>query len=725
MTCLAPLALFGLLLLALPIVVHLFKPRKMKEMPFSSLRWLKATHERLSRRIEWHQWLLFLLRAGCVALLVFALAKPMLGLWGGRAVDRFVIVDVNRSMAYKDKGGRASSLDRAKELAGRLAQLPRVGDRTTVILAGGSPVLLVEPGADATKATGLLAEVKAGESDGTITSTLPLVQAFKSSANGRDTELIFLMDNLQGRWQHKDVQAFLKEFSGTLRVKVVEVGPTTASNAWIAEARFFETDEKERWIRVWVGCNRDSDVARSVRLTGITGVDDQTKSVELKPGQLSRVDFAVPATASLQGQVAELRLEPTDALPSDDRYFLNLDASLALRVLLIEPETPGADGRTIGIYLQTATAALASDKAHSIDLTTRTSKAVAAGEIEKADIIILASAAELADSVVDAIETRVRAGAGLAIFLGPAVSPDFVNQKLHRAQQPAEGLLPFTLKMPDWQIDAVPSALTNLRWRHPVLAGLQDPLLSDLTQSRFSGRAKVAGTLGRNDVVVARFEDDFPAIVDRPFGAGRVLVLNMSANHEWGDLQPKRKSFVPLWDRTLSHLSAGGVRRSYAVGDAVTIALPATESRSAVTVTGPGGETVPHRVIAQGGLAFLHVAESARAGTYRVEGSKGNIGRFVVNVKRFDSAMQAMDGATLTDWWAPAHVELMTTDAAAQEIDQQSRHWPIWPALVLLACVLLIAETIYVHWLCPRANPKTADAVVTGQGMLKPSAPEA
>src|SRR5437773_2128368 len=47
MTFLAPLALIGVLLLILPIVVHLFKPRKMKQTPFSSLRWLKQTHPRL------------------------------------------------------------------------------------------------------------------------------------------------------------------------------------------------------------------------------------------------------------------------------------------------------------------------------------------------------------------------------------------------------------------------------------------------------------------------------------------------------------------------------------------------------------------------------------------------------------------------------------------------------------------------------------------------------
>ena len=46
---LAPAAFAGLLLLAIPIAVHLFKPRKMRQTPFSSLRWLKVTRQRAGR----------------------------------------------------------------------------------------------------------------------------------------------------------------------------------------------------------------------------------------------------------------------------------------------------------------------------------------------------------------------------------------------------------------------------------------------------------------------------------------------------------------------------------------------------------------------------------------------------------------------------------------------------------------------------------------------------
>src|SRR5262249_7516536 len=281
------------------------------------LRWLKETHQRLSRRIQWHQWLLFLMRAGCILLLVLALAKPLLGLWGARSVDRFVIVDASCSMGYQAQD-QPTPLERATDLASRYVQGSRVGDRTAVILAGSSPRLPAPPEADATPALPALKSLRASQSDGSLSAALPLVRSLLPRQKDRDVEIVFVTDNLKGRWQEPDVRSFLSDVPNPVRVKVVETGTNPAPNAWIADARAFRFGpDEDRWILALVGCNSESNVSRSVRLTGIAGLGDDKQTVNLKPGQLARVEFRIPASINLQGQVAELRLEPADALPSD------------------------------------------------------------------------------------------------------------------------------------------------------------------------------------------------------------------------------------------------------------------------------------------------------------------------------------------------------------------------------------------------------------------------
>jgi hypothetical protein len=190
------------------------------------------------------------------------------------------------------------------------------------------------------------------------------------------------------------------------------------------------------------------------------------------------------------------------------------------------------------------------------------------------------------------------------------------------------------------------------------------------------------------------------------------MLFNLSANDEWGDL-PRRKSFLTLLDQTISHLSLGGRQRRFTVGQSVTLALPGAPAKE-LTVTAPSGAKSKPRVLVQRGLSLVHLAEVAEAGAYRIEGA--DEATFVVNSGRIDSPLAAMDRKTLTDWWSPASVDVVGAEAFTKEF-QDTSHWPLWPLLVLLAGLLLIAETIYVHWLCPRANPKAAAAVVS---MLKP-----
>jgi len=409
MTLLAPTALAGLLLLAFPVIVHLLRPRKMRQTPFSSLRWLKVTRQRLSRRLQWHQWLLFLIRAGLVVLLVLALAKPVASPWNARKPsDRIIIVDASRAMGSETADG-PTPFERAKEIAIRFVERPSAGDRTAIVLASKPLKLITPPTIDPTTHVANLKTQSVQTADAAVTSVLPLLPTMLGSKPDRDVELIFVTANLRTSWQRGDVRAFTERCGEKLRVQVIEVGPEDAANTWIAGTRLIERGIGEDLIpRVDVGVVGNASQARSVRLTGIEGLGDDVREVTLQPGRGGRVDFAIPTSVSLAGQTAEVRLEPADALPSDDRWFLNFDMAWSLRLLLIEPPSDATEVPGPGLYLRTALDALAAPPGnHSFHLTSHSSKSLTPADVQTADIVLLAGVPRLSDEVLASLEKRV------------------------------------------------------------------------------------------------------------------------------------------------------------------------------------------------------------------------------------------------------------------------------------------------------------------------------
>src|SRR5947207_13235447 len=105
MVFLSPLMLVGLLLVALPIIIHLLVRRRARRLDFPSLAFLRETpsFKMYPRRIR--QPLLLALRAAAIILLVMGLARPLITLHTPtHAPVRFILMDASLSM---NKLGRA------------------------------------------------------------------------------------------------------------------------------------------------------------------------------------------------------------------------------------------------------------------------------------------------------------------------------------------------------------------------------------------------------------------------------------------------------------------------------------------------------------------------------------------------------------------------------------------------------------------------------------------
>src|SRR5262249_46475431 len=280
-------------------------------------------------------------------------------------------------------------------------------------------------------------------------------------------------DNQQGAWDAAALAAFAAEAPAGLRVRVIDVGAGAAVNGWIASARLVEVGESpsRTLLRIELAASGGQQ-DRTLRVTGIPGEPEAVRNVSLTPGQPTILYLEVPPDADLRGKDARISLDPPDALPDDDEFFVCLDARAALRVLVIEADSTGPEALRAGFPLRKAMKALADTGTRAVRITQRGPTTVSAADLGANDVVILADVPELPESATTALVDRVRQGAGVAVFLGPRVKADWYNANLARPLQPEEGLLPVTIgervnapERPAWVLPARP---------HALLAGLGD-----------------------------------------------------------------------------------------------------------------------------------------------------------------------------------------------------------------------------------------------------------
>ena len=137
MSFLQPLLLYGLPLVALPLVIHLINRQRHRTVPWAAMMFLLDA-KRLTRGMaKLRYWLIMAMRMLAIAGLVFAISRPLASGWvgltiGGRPDTTMVILDRSSSMEQQDL--QAGESKRSTGLQ-KLAQLVRMyGQDSKIVL---------------------------------------------------------------------------------------------------------------------------------------------------------------------------------------------------------------------------------------------------------------------------------------------------------------------------------------------------------------------------------------------------------------------------------------------------------------------------------------------------------------------------------------------------------------------------------------------------------------
>lgn len=436
------------------------------------------------------------------------------------------------------------------------------------------------------------------------------------------------------------------------------------------------------------------------------------------------VEVAFPSDGA---EALTLEMAP-DALPMDNSRALAVPVARALRVLMVNGEA-SADPYQDELFLMSVSLKPEGPQFSGNDLTV-----VDENELETVDLngfhaVVLANVYRLTEESVSRLEKYAAGGGGVAVFLGDQVDGEVYNRLAYRD---GKGLMPALLgevvsapsESPGYgfgEADALHPLMrrfteagaglfrgvTTWRFISAEVPGGPSATASAPAASRPGGGADAAATAAPARVLL-RYDDaeKHPAIIEKTFGDGRVVLVTTTADKEWTSL-PDMPVFVVLTMELIQHLARppafGGEQL---VGEPIRLPLDPTRYRPLATLKPPNYPDEPAVKIeaqpdAQTGQPTIHWLETFQPGLYRFEltdlNGNESVEQRAVNVDPRESDLRRADKAALLESMSGLPVEYVSGEELFNDRDSRARR-ELWPATLVLLLGVLMAEQFLAVW---------------------------
>ena len=706
-------------MIALPILIHLINLMRHKTVKWAAMEFLLTSHKK-NRNWVWLKQLLLLL-SRMVALILALLMLGQIGcnedrisrLLGGATTHHYILLDDSFSMGESSNGGSAFDHARttisligarAKNRPNQLFSVLRFSrarssmpDSTESALSSVGGV--GENGVDSTiRETELNGELVDNRFDQRLeeirarlkVSSLAIgpqdaLETVKQLIDMRTNEnsiLYVLSDFRQRNWENvadlEPVLADIHQSGAAIELINCATEPVSQNLALtelqpVGNVRVAGTP---MMMKVTVkNCSQTIAEKVQVKLGSLTFPEPTSSTVaeevrpevveiptvfiqDIAPGYSETRSF--PVYFNTAGQHVVWGTLPEDTVKADNERFHSIEISKAAKILLVD-DAQRLHSRFMSLAINPGGMTGIEPEFRTKDFLRDTSVDV----LLTYDVLFLLDVDWLDESAIENIESFAAAGGGVVFFLGPRTNLDAYTTSLYRG---GEGVFPMPLgnsiDVPEQLSDRVADIAAQ---DHPVFTpvlGGKNSLLNLVQISRIIQPAIEWNVQNEIDVTVAatvRGFQDWPLVVEKPFGRGRVMVFTTTAGPIWNNWT-RNATFPAIMLLMEDYLAAGKyVGEARVVGSSIGIDVSADEYSPNLTVVTPvDGDgsrlvnqtrmqvpaTAPHRLVTTLGMQFQSdgMRETDFPGIYDVwfrrMDSTQQVQRFAMNVNTSESEME-------------------------------------------------------------------------------------
>lgn len=694
MNFLSPWFLTAAFLVAGPILAHLIRRATRDRVTFSATRFLETSQPKLQRRNRLqHPWLL-LLRCLVIALLAAAFARPFFRQESAAAptteAAQEVVIVLDESASMR----RTGIWNEARERVLHVAEALRPHDRCTVLLASSGATRLISadqwtqlPASDrSVQLRSLLAAREPGW--GPFFLDTAIDAALENLAEGPKDffrqRLIVVSDFASGT---RISGLAGRDWPPGCEVAFERTSVPLTNNAGVQFLGWSEVAGGPSQARLRITRDRGT-LALPLSLQLRDGVTDralgEAQTLEIAAGETRLVLLPIPA-ATTGPLVAVLG---GDREPFDNRAWLVPVQPRTTTVAYLGQHEANDPGHA-HFYVSRA---LSSTRDTQVSILSIDSPAQAE-RLARATLMVVDEPPS--PPLLEALRTRVQAGAFAVVTL---TNPEMIATAAALAGET------------DWTqgpAEKGPALLGQIDFAHPLFSLFADPRFSDFTHLRFWRAQPVNLPAASPTVVVARFDDGSPAVLETTVGRGRVITWA----GEWSPAASQwvlSTKFVP-WLQALLERASGGPPRpsSTEITQAGQLTRdPAAQWRSAQAPADAFESTRPQRP----GLYQLKDYDGTRWVALELPAEESRTDLLPLDTfEQLGVPTKPPAPLKKAGVGAPSYNVL---DAAALEIEGRQK---LWRWLLMITAGLLALESL-VAWSLARREAATASSSVPAEG---------
>jgi hypothetical protein len=601
MTFAAPLFLLASIAAAIPIVLHMINRRKAKELPFSTLRFLKLSAQKTRRRKRIHDILLMAMRAGLLLLIAAGLARPAItslgALWGGAHSAVVIVLDNSGSMGLIDQD--TARFDTATAAAAQILDQFIDGDQVALLVACGpkfSDGEKLERTQDNVRR--ILAQCRVSYERADLTAKVQQARALLDQSDAPNKQIYVLSDMQEVSWEKAEGGNNLPSpfgrgagGEGSSDVGDHEQSPTALTLTLSQRERGPDSkslipNPQSLIPIVMIDCNRTpkpnvavqgvdldstapiaglpikatvtllnaSTVARQPRVELWLDGTKEAGSPELNLAPEGRAKHVFPFTFRGGGlHRGEVRLVGEDGSAYDERRYFAMEVDRGIPVAIVRAKRHEIPYLDDAYYLERALSS-GHNGGWAIQPTLLVADDLMGESLNKYKVVFCVNLPSLNSDAAERLRAYVAGGGNVVWFGGDNINPAAYNQMNEQANST---LLPMPLndirtpkpedKRDSWHIGFLDK-------NDPAFGQLVEP--AGLYESVLVYQhVRMAEDKDKGNVkVLARLDNGEPLLASRDVDKGRVLMFGISARTDWSNL-PLRPIFLPLVARLTFELA--------------------------------------------------------------------------------------------------------------------------------------------------------------------------